>query len=116
MWCDDLPFSSKFPDHADSDTAPQHLIECCVASGDEFAAVAHDISQKTGRARQSTSNGIDDRLHGLRRQSTSLRDIRERKEEDIRNRDEAACEKHGNTAIDAEGCKGKDAPFFRADC
>ncbi len=41
------------------------------------------------------SNGIDDTLHGLRSQSTSLRNIREGKEEDIRDSDEAACGKHG---------------------
>jgi hypothetical protein len=114
--CGDLPFSDEFPDHTDSDTAPEHLVECCVAGRDDFAAVAHDISQKTRRACQSTSDGINDRLHGLRRQSTSLGKIRERKEEEIRDRDESACGK--NTAkIDADErtVKGKDAPFFRAD-
>jgi hypothetical protein len=93
--CDDLPFSNKFPDHTDSDTAPYHLVEYCVASRDRFAAVADDISQNTGRAGQCMSNGTDDCLHGLGSQSTFLRNIRERKEEDIRDGDEAACGKHG---------------------
>ena len=93
MWCDDLPFSCEFPDHADSDTTPEHLVECCDAGRDDFAAVAHNISQKTRRARQSPSNGVDDRLHGLGRQSAPFRDIRDREEEDIRSSDEAACEK-----------------------
>ena len=92
--CDDLPFSNKFPDHTDSDPAPEYLVESRVASRDKFAAVAHDISQKTGRAGQSMSNGIDDLLHGLGSQSTSLRNIRERKEEEIRDSDETACGKH----------------------
>lgn len=93
--CDNLPFSDEFPDHTDSDTAPEHLIEYCVTSRDKLTAVAHDISQDTGRAGQSTSNGIDNCLHGLRSQSTSLRNIRERNEEDIRGSDEAACGKRG---------------------
>lgn len=91
MWFDDLPFSNEFPDHTDPDTAPEHLVKCCVAGRDAFAAVVHNISQKTRWAGQGTGNGVDDRLHGLRRQSTSLRDIRERKEEEVRDSDEAAC-------------------------
>jgi hypothetical protein len=103
--CGDLPFSDEFPDHTDSDTAPEHLVESCVASRDNFAAVVHDISQNTGRAGQSMSNGIDDCLHDLRSQSTLLRNIGEREEEDIRDSDEAACEKHGykrRTTIEAK--------------
>jgi hypothetical protein len=103
---DDLPFSDEFPDHTDSDTAPEHLVEYCVTSRDKFAAVAHDISQNTGRACQSMRNGIDDCLHGLRGQSTSSRNIRGMKEEDIRDSDEAACGKHGyrrrRTTIEAK--------------
>ena len=72
MWCDDLPFSDKFPDHTDSDTAPEHLVKCRVAGRDAFAAVVHNIPQKTRRAGQSTSDGVDNCLYGLRRQSTSL--------------------------------------------
>jgi hypothetical protein len=88
-----LPFSDKFPDHTNSNTAPEQLVEYCVASRDEFAAFAYDISQNTGRAGQCMSNGIDDCLHGLRSQSTSLRNVRVRKEEDISDSDEAACGK-----------------------
>jgi hypothetical protein len=97
--CDDLPFSDEFPDHTDSDTAAEHLVEHCVTSRDKFTAVAHDISQNTGRAGQSMSDGIDDCLHCLRSQSTSLRDIRERNEEDVRDGDEAACGKHGYSRL-----------------
>jgi len=112
--CDDLPFSDEFPDHTDSDTAPEHLVECRVASRDNFAAVVNDISQNTGRAGQSMSNGIDDCLHGLRSQSTSLRNIREREEEEIRDSDEAACGKHGYRR--GTNYRGKNVPFFRAVC
>lgn len=91
--CDDLPFSDEFPDHTDSDTAAEHLVEHRVTSRDKFTAVAHDVSQNIGWAGQSMRNGIDDCLHCLGSQSTSLRDIRERDEEDISDSDEAACEK-----------------------
>ena len=115
--CDDLPFSNKFPDHTNSDTAPEHLVKYRVASRDKFATVVHDISQNTGWACQSMSDGIDDCLNGLRSQSTSLRNIRERKEEDIRDSDEAACGKQlAKDGWTSATIKAKGSPFLRADC
>ena len=114
--CDDLPLSDEFPDHTDSDTSPKHLVEYRVASRDKFAAVAHDISQNTGRAGQSMSNGIDDCLHDLRSQSTSSRNIREGNKEDIGGSDEAACGKRGFIDGGRDYYRSKDGPFFRAVC
>ena len=51
--CDNLPFSDEFPDHTDSDTASEHL-EYCVTSRENFTAVAHGISQITGRVGHDT--------------------------------------------------------------
>jgi hypothetical protein len=79
MCDDDLPFADKFPYHADSNTTPEYLVELCVARRDHLAAVAHHVSQKAGLAAQGASDGVDDGLDGLRSQSASLRDVKERK-------------------------------------
>ena len=91
MGAANLPFTHEFPYHADSDATTEHLVERCVARCDHFAAVAHDISQRVGLAAQGASDGIDDLLHGLRCQSAPLRNIKDGKEEHIRDGDEAAC-------------------------
>jgi hypothetical protein len=75
-----LPFTHKFPYHADSDATPEHLVEGCIARRDHLATVAHDVSQRVGLAAQGASDGIDDLLHGLRCQSAPLRNIKDRKE------------------------------------
>ena len=99
--CDDLPFSDELPDHTDSDTAPEHLVEYCVASRDKFAAVAHDISQNTGRAGQSMSNGIDECLYGLRFSNLHRCEISERGKR--RTSETVTKPPVGNTAIDGGG-------------
>jgi hypothetical protein len=39
-----LPFTREFPDHSDSNTPAEYLVERCVTGRDHFTAIAHDIS------------------------------------------------------------------------
>ena len=88
---DDSPFSDELPDHTDSDAASEHRVERWVTGCDHFAVAVHDVSQRHGLAAQGKRDGIDDLSHSLRRQPASLRNIKEGKQEHIRDGDEAGC-------------------------
>lgn len=72
---EDSPFSYEFPYHADPNAAPEHFIEMNIAGSNGFAAIAYDISEKARWVVDGVSNGIKNLLHGLRCQSTFLRNI-----------------------------------------
>ena len=63
---EDLPFSYEFPYHADSNTASEHFVKKNITSGNGFANIAYDISEKVRWVIDSVINGIENLLHDLR--------------------------------------------------